>query len=112
MQRFIVRAVCDQRLKQSDRLFRASAFQQGTGQPSRQRLMQSRQPFTMSCRPIGVAVLRQKLTRVELQGRPIILHSARTQRSLRRRREHVRIDDEVTVGPQDHHVVPQTQRVS
>ena len=47
----------------------------------------------MRCRPIGVAVLRQKLTRVELQGRPIILHSTRTQRSLRRCREHVGIDD-------------------
>jgi hypothetical protein len=28
------------------------------------------------------------------------------------RREHVGIDDEVTVGPQDHDVVPQAERVS
>jgi hypothetical protein len=112
LQRFVVLAVCDQRLKQSDRLFGSSAFQQGAGLPGRQRLMQSPQSFPMGCRPIGVAVLRQQLTGVELQSGPIILDRTRTQRSLRRRREHVGIDDEVTVGPQDHDVVLQAERVS
>lgn len=106
MQRFVVRAASGQRLKQSHRLFGPSAFQQGAGLPGCQCLMQSRQSFTMGCRPIGVAVLRQQLTGVEPQGGPVILGRTSTQRSLRCRREHVGINDEVTVGPQDHDVVP------
>ena len=73
--------------------------------------MKTREPFAICRRPVGIAVFRQQLTRVQIKRGPVILSRPRTQRPLPRGGELIGVDDKITAGRQDHHVVLQAEHV-
>ena len=73
--------------------------------------MKAREPFAICYRPVGVAVFRQKLTRVQIKRGPVILSRPRTQRPLPRCGELIGVDDKITAERQNHHVVLQAEHV-
>ena len=98
-------------LEQQDGLRGIAVLQHAAGQAGPERAVKTREPFAICHRPVGVAVFRQQLTRVQIKRGPVILSRPRTQRPLPRGGELIGVDDKIAAERQNHHVVLQAEHV-